>query len=77
MDIKETLLQYFRETKKFKDIDENTDLFAGGYVNSMFALEMVLFLEKTFQIKIPKKLLSKANFTSVAKITALVEEIKK
>lgn len=76
MDTTEKILEFFRKEKKAKDIDADTDLFAGGLVNSLFALQTVLFLEKTFSIKIPRKEISKENLSSVAKMAALVERIK-
>lgn len=76
MSPKEILLDFFKNEKKISGIDENTDLFSEGHVNSLFALEMVVFLEKTFSLKIPRKELNKANFTSVAAMVSLVERLK-
>lgn len=73
----EILLDFFANEKKISGIDENTDLFKEGHVNSLFALEMVVFLEKTFSLKIPRKEMNKANFTSVGTMAALVERLKK
>ncbi|MBQ8208394.1 MAG: acyl carrier protein [Clostridia bacterium] len=73
----EILLDFFANEKKISGIDENTDLFKEGHVNSLFALEMVVFLEKTFSLKIPRKEMNKANFTSVGAMAALVERLKK
>ncbi len=77
MTTKEILLNFFEKEKKINGIDENTDLFKEGHVNSLFALEMVVFLEKTFSLKIPRKEMNKANFTSVGAMAALVERLKK
>lgn len=76
MSPKEILLDFFKNEKKISGIDENTDLFAEGHVNSLFALEMVVFIEKTFSLKIPRKELGKANFKSVAAMAALIERLK-
>ncbi len=73
----EILLEFFANEKKISGIDENTDLFKEGHVNSLFALEMVVFLEKTFSLKIPRKEMNKANFTSVGAMAALVERLGK
>lgn len=77
MSPKEILLAFFQKEKKISGIDENTDLFKEGHVNSLFALEMVVFIEKTFSIKIPRKEMNKANFTSVGAMAALVERLAK
>ncbi|MBR4296197.1 MAG: acyl carrier protein [Clostridia bacterium] len=76
MTASEILLDFFKNEKKINDIDENTDLFREGHVNSLFALEMVVFLEKTFSFKIPRKEMKKDNFKSVAAMVSLVERLK-
>ena len=76
MNVKEIILDFFENEKKIKGIDEGTDLFAEGHVNSLFALEMVVFIEKTFSLKIPRKEMNKANFTTVAAMASLVERLK-
>ena len=75
MSAKERILEFFLKEKKISGIDENTDLFGEGHVNSLFALEMVVFIEKTFSLKIPRKEMNKANFTTVAAMAELVERL--
>lgn len=76
MEITEKILEFFKKEKKVNELDIDTDLFAAGYVNSLFALQAVLFLEKAFKIKIPRKEINKENFSSVRKMADLVERIK-
>lgn len=76
MDTCQKILTFFVEEKKISGITPDTDLFAGGYVNSLFALEMVLFLEKTFSIKIPRKEMRRENFTTVQRMADLVERVQ-
>ena len=76
MDTCQKILTFFIEEKKNSGITPDTDLFAGGYVNSLFALEMVLFLEKTFSIKIPRKEMRRENFTTVQRMADLVERVQ-
>lgn len=76
MDTCQKILTFFIEEKKISGITPDTDLFAGGYVNSLFALEMVLFLEKTFSIKIPRKEMRRENFTTVQRMADLVERVQ-
>lgn len=76
MDTCQKILTFFIEEKKISGITPDTDLFAGGYVNSLFALEMVLFLEKTFNIKIPRKEMRRENFTTVQRMADLVERVQ-
>ena len=56
-----------------QDLSDETDIFATGYVNSMFAMQLVLFVEKQFGIVIGNEDLELANFSSVKAIAELVE----
>lgn len=73
----DTIIGFFEKEKRITGLAPDTDLFAGGYVNSLFALEMVVFIEKTFKLKIPRKEITKANFTTPAAMAALVERLSK
>ena len=53
-------------------LDPQDDLFASGYVNSLFALQLVKFVEKTFSIRVENDDLDLANFNSVAAIDRFV-----
>lgn len=70
--IKEKIFLYFKEQGKSEGLTEDTNLFKGGYVNSLFALKMVVFLEDTFNIRIKKKEINQKNFTTVNAIAELV-----
>ena len=77
MDYEQKILEYFEGEKKIKGLTPETDLFAGGYVNSLFALQAVMFLEKTFSVKIPRKEINKENFSTARKMAELIGRIKK
>lgn len=64
----------FFEEKGINDITAETDLFKGGYVNSLFALEIVMYLEKEFKIKIKNKDIKEKNFKTVLNIAETVEK---
>ncbi len=76
MSTQERILKFFIEKNK---ADENltwdTDLLGGGYVNSLFALEIVMFLEKEFKIRIKRKDINDENFRTINNMTALVERL--
>ena len=76
MSTQERILKFFIEKNK---ADENltwdTDLLGGGYVNSLFALEIVMFLEKEFKIRIKRKDINDDNFRTINNMTALVERL--
>ena len=54
-------------------VDDGADIFALGFVNSMFAMQLVLFVETTFGITVEDEDLEIDNFRSVNAIVDLVE----
>jgi len=59
----------FLQGAEFEDDD---DIFALGLVNSLMAMQLVLFLEKEFGIKFAKNELKLDNFRSVERMTAMI-----
>ncbi|WP_250125632.1 acyl carrier protein [Chroococcidiopsis sp. CCMEE 29] len=55
------------------DLQEDEDIFALGFVNSMFAMQLVLFLEQEFQITIENEDLDFGNFRTINAIANLIE----
>jgi acyl carrier protein len=55
------------------DLRNDEDIFALGFVNSLFALQLVMFVEKEFCMTIEDDDLSIDNFRSIDAIAALVE----
>ena len=53
---------------------DGDDLFASGRVNSLFAMQLVLFLEKEFRVRIENRDLDLANFRSIDAMAALIEK---
>lgn len=76
-DIKEIVKTFLSSKNKNTELDDDTNLFKNGFVNSLFALEIVTFIEKTFKVKLSKSDISKENFETVNKICALVERLLK
>jgi acyl carrier protein len=56
-------------------LSDEQDIFSLGFVNSLFAMELVLFIEKHFGRPIPDDELDMANFRSVGAMSALVERL--
>lgn len=66
------LTRFFR-TREIKD-DEN--IFELGFVNSLFAMQLVMFLEKEFSIRIENSDLDMENFKSINHIREFIEKKK-
>lgn len=56
-----------------RQIGDGDDIFASGFINSLFAMQLVAFVEKTFGIEIDSDDLELDNFRSIDAISALVE----
>jgi len=56
------------------DIDPDYDLFASGMVNSLFAMQLVLFVEKEFGIQVANEDLDYENFKSLNAIVGFIEK---
>ncbi len=57
------------------EIGEDEDIFQIGFVNSLFAMELVMFVEKTFSVTVPNDELRIDNFRSVASMSELVHRL--
>ncbi|HET8844788.1 MAG TPA: phosphopantetheine-binding protein [Ktedonobacteraceae bacterium] len=55
------------------EIKDSDDIFALGFVNSLFAMQLVLFVETEFGITVENDDLDISNFKSVDAIVQLVE----
>lgn len=50
------------------------DIFALGFVNSLFAMELVLFIEEAFGFRIPNEALRLENFRTVEAMSAVIRQ---
>jgi acyl carrier protein len=55
-----------------RTIGDDEQIFASGFVNSMFAMQLVLFLEKNFKIAIANEDLEIKNFASINAMAELI-----
>ncbi|MCK4565149.1 MAG: acyl carrier protein [Verrucomicrobia bacterium] len=61
--------QYISNT----EIDPDDNLFTSGVVNSLFAMQLVLFVEKEFGIQVANEDLDIENFKSLNAIVGFIE----
>ena len=59
--------------RKRGHIADDDQIFASGFVNSMFAMQLVLFLEKNFKIAIGNEDLELKNFQSINAMAELIQ----
>ncbi len=66
--VREFVLKHVRDD----ELEDSENMFELGYVNSLFAMQLVLFVEKEFNITVSRNDLDFSNFRSIDAITALV-----
>lgn len=66
------ILDFVRDRFPQVEIDATQDIFELGFVNSLFAMELVMFVEKTFFVTIPNDELRIDNFRSADAMGELV-----
>jgi methoxymalonate biosynthesis acyl carrier protein len=71
--VKEKLRVYFSRIVRGKSLQDDTDIFASGFVNSLIAMQLVMFVEKEFSITIENEDLELKHFNSIDAITELVK----
>lgn len=70
--IRSFLSQYFKNY----NLAEDENIFEKGFINSMFAMQLVMFVEKEFGFKIGPEDLDFDNFKTINAINSLIERKK-
>lgn len=71
-DHKTAIRDFVVETTRATNIADDLDMFAAGIVNSLFAAQLVLFVEKEFRLSLGEEDLEMTNFNTIEAIAALV-----
>lgn len=67
--IKAFLAKFFQNY----ELQDNEDIFSLGFVNSLFAMQLVLFIEKEFSVAIENEDLDIDNFRTINAIIQLID----
>ena len=70
--IKETVRGFILRSITIRKLDDDDNLFESGIVNSLFAVQLMTFIEKTFAIEVGMDDLDIDNFKSLNATTAFV-----
>jgi methoxymalonate biosynthesis acyl carrier protein len=71
-EIKTKVASFLRSSVNLPDLKDDDDLFETGIVNSLFAIQLITFLEKTFDIEVGSDDLDMRNFESINATAAFV-----
>ena len=70
--IKETVKRFILSSISITKLDDDDNLFESGIVNSLFAVQLMTFIEKTFAIEVGSDDLDIENFKSLNAMTTFV-----
>jgi acyl carrier protein len=70
--VKMHIRDYILEAINIADLDDDDNLFTSGIVNSLFAVQLISFLEKTFHIEVTSEDLEMENFKSISAAASFV-----
>ena len=76
-DVRNEVRDFVQPKFSGEQLDDGQDIFATGFVNSLFAMELVMFLERLLGVPIPNEELNLDNFRSVDSMTALAGRLSK
>jgi len=71
-EIKETVRQFIFSAIRLPELGDDDNLFESGIVNSLFAVQLMTFIEKTFAIEMGMDDLDIENFKSLNATTGFV-----
>ncbi len=71
--VKEKVRSFLARFFQCQDLQDDQDIFALGFVNSLFAMQLVLFVENEFGIKVENEDLNIDNFRTINSIAGLIE----
>ncbi|MWV44654.1 acyl carrier protein [Paenibacillus sp. HJL G12] len=74
-DMKTDIRQFLSRYVKNQDIQDDEDIFSSGIVNSLFAMQLVMFLETRFNIRITNQEMNLDNFKSINSIATTVDRL--
>lgn len=74
--VKGTVRQFILRSINIPDLKDDDDLFEMGMANSLFAIQLMTFIEKTFALDVEVEDLDIQNFTSLnASTTFIIKKI--
>lgn len=61
---------------KDAELRDDDNIFEQGFVTSVFAMQLLDYIESTFGVEIPDDYITLTNFSSVGRMTEMVGELK-
>lgn len=75
--IEKELINFFKKRNRNIKVSFKTDLLLNGLLDSITFIELILFIEKSFSIKLKKRFNKLNDFSSIFKIYSIIANEKK
>lgn len=72
MRVKEKIKAFLAKHVNVNEIEDTDNIFEKGLVNSLFAMQLVMFIEKEFEVEIGNEDLDLVNFRTINSIENLI-----
>lgn len=69
------ILEFIGKFTKTENLDKDANLFESGNLNSLFIMQLVLFIEKEFSISVDNDVIGTDEFNSISSICAYIEKM--
>ena len=73
-DIEGKLRGFLSKIFRNHELQRDEDIFQAGFLNSMFAMQLVLFIENEFKIRIEHEDLELDNFRTINAMSGLIQK---
>lgn len=73
-EVKSKVLQFIKRYAKVTEINEEENIFEMGFINSLFAMQLILYIEKEFNITVDNDELGTDKFNTLRSICQYIEE---
>lgn len=73
-EIKEKIRSFLEQFFGDHHLQDDEDIFSTGYVNSLFAMQLVMFIEKEYHIRLENDELDLKNFQTLNVISQFLEQ---
>ena len=72
-EVKSTIRKFIEKVTRKQEISDDEDIFEGGIINSLLTIQLLMFIEKKFQITIDNSDISLENFSTLNRIEKFIQ----
>ncbi len=72
--IKNNLIEFFENVSKHSDINPMQDIMDMGFINSLMVMQLILFIEKEYEISVENDVIGSEQFHTIHGISEYIYE---